>query len=131
MDRPLIPDDLWEIVAPLLPPEPVSPGAGRPRLSHREVLTGIICVLKSGIPWNHLPPEFACGSGMTCYRRWREWQAAGYWPRVQRALTPHLASADAPDWLRPALERTKAPAAAKRLRLVRRIDAIRNGTPTL
>ncbi len=58
MSTPLISDMLWEIVAPLLPPEPPKPKGGRPRsISDRAALTGIIFVLKSGIPWEMLPQE--------------------------------------------------------------------------
>src|SRR6478736_2996267 len=69
MSRPLVSEALWAVVAPLLPPEPPKPKGGRPRLSDRAALTGIIFVLKSGIPWEMLPQELGCGSGMTCWRR--------------------------------------------------------------
>ena len=54
--------------SPLLPPEPVEPKGGRPRVSDRAALTGILLVLKMGIPWEHLPAEMGCESGMTCWR---------------------------------------------------------------
>lgn len=69
MSKPLVSDDLWAVVEPLLPHEPPKPKGGRPRLSDRAALTGIIFVLKSGIPWEMLPQELGCGSGMTCWRR--------------------------------------------------------------
>jgi transposase len=40
-------------------------------------LAGIIFLLKSGIPWEMLPQEIGCGSGVTCWRRLQEWQEAG------------------------------------------------------
>ena len=43
-------DELWEIIEPLLPPEPPKPKGGRPRVPDRPALTGIISVLKTGIP---------------------------------------------------------------------------------
>src|SRR5687768_9764394 len=73
MSTPLVSDELWAIVAPLLPPEPPKPKGGRPRVSDRAALTGIVFVLKSGIPWEMLPQEMGCGSGVTCWRRLREW----------------------------------------------------------
>ncbi len=77
MAQPLLPDDLWAIVEPLLPVEPPKPRGGRPRVPDRAALTGIIFVLKSGIPWEMLPLEMGCGSGVTCWRWLRDWQEAG------------------------------------------------------
>jgi len=75
MNMPLISDALWEIIAPLLPPEPTKPKGGRPRsITDRAALRGIVFVLKSGILWEMLPQEMGCGSGMTCWRRLRDWQ---------------------------------------------------------
>ena len=73
----MVTDELWEIIEPLLPLEPPKPKDGRPRVPDRAVLTGIIFVLKSGIPWEMLPKEMGCGSGSTCWWRLREWEEAG------------------------------------------------------
>jgi len=69
----LLPDRLWDLVEPLLPILPRRPQGGRPRVSDRACLTGIVFVLRSGIPWQMLPQELGCGSGMTCWRRLRDW----------------------------------------------------------
>ena len=66
MSTPLLPDALWNVIQPLLPPSPRRPKGGRPRLRDRACLTGILLVLRSGIPWEMLPQELGCGSGMTC-----------------------------------------------------------------
>jgi transposase len=66
MSKELVNDELWEIAEPLLPPEPAKPKGGRPRVGDRAALTGIVFVLKSGIPWEMLPQEMGCGSGSTC-----------------------------------------------------------------
>ena len=63
----------------------------------RAALTGIIFVLKSGIPWAMLPQERGCGSGVTCWRRLREWQRAGVWERLHQALLDRLGEADTID----------------------------------
>jgi transposase len=90
MAKPLVSDDLWAVVAPLLPTEPPKPKGGRPRVPDRAVLTGIIFVLKSGIPWEMLPQELGCGSGMTCWRRLRDWHVAGVWDRLHQTLLDRL-----------------------------------------
>jgi transposase len=55
-------------IAPLIPPEAPKPKGGRPRVSDRAALTGILFVLETGIPWEYLPAEMGCGSGMTHLR---------------------------------------------------------------
>ena len=51
--------------------------SGRKPLDDRPCLTGILFVLKTGIPWEGLPQEMGCGRGMTCWRRLRDWRRAG------------------------------------------------------
>jgi transposase len=82
MAKPLLDDGLWELMAPSLPPAPPKPKGGWPRIDDRAALTGIVFVLKTGIPWEDLPQELGCGSGMTCWRRVRDWHAAGVWDRI-------------------------------------------------
>ena len=79
MPKPLVTDELWTVVEPLLPKQPPKPKGGRPRVNDRAALTGILFVLNSGIPWEVLPQEMGCGSGMTCWRRLKEWHRAGVW----------------------------------------------------
>jgi len=69
-------------------------------MDRRKVLTGILFVLKSGIPWEMLPKEMGCGSGMTCWRYLRDWQAAGVWQRIHEVLLARLRAADRLDWSR-------------------------------
>ena len=110
MANPLVSDDLWAVVAPLLPPEPPKPNGGRPRVPDRAALTGIIFVLKSGLPWEMLPQELGCGSGMTCWRRLRDWQEAGVWDHLHHALLDRLGEADRIDWSRVSLDSASIPA---------------------
>ena len=104
MARPLLPDDLWAAIAPLLPPEPPKPRGGRPRLPDRAALTGILFVLRSGLPWEMLPAEMGCGSGMSCWRRLRDWHEAGVWAALHRVLLERLYAAGQIDWRRAALD---------------------------
>jgi transposase len=66
----------------------------------RACLTGILFGLRSGIPWQMLPHELGCGSGMTCWRRLRDWQDAGIWDLMHFALLDWLARDDQIDWSR-------------------------------
>ena len=118
MKQPLLPDELWAIVEPLLPPEPPKPKGGRPRVPDRAALTGIIFVRKSGIPWEMLPQEMGCGSGVTCWRRLRDWQDAGVWGRLHRTLLDRLGEAGRIDWDRASLDRASVPAQRGARRLV-------------
>lgn len=104
MAKPLVSDALWERIAPLIPPEREKPRGGRPRLDDRSALTGILFVLRTGIGWEYLPQEMGCGSGMTCWRRLRDWQAAGVWDQLHRALLNELGAADRIDWSRVSLD---------------------------
>ena len=110
MGKLLVPDELWQRIEPLLPPEPPKPKGGRPRLPSRSVLTGILFVLKTGIPWEDLPQELGCGCGMTCWRRLRDWQEAGVWQRLHQVLLDELGRADRIDWSRAALDSASVPA---------------------
>jgi transposase len=89
---------------------PPKPKGGCPRVSDRAALTDIIFVLKSGIPWEVLPQELGCGSGVTCWRRLRDWQEAGVWDRLHRALLDRLGEADRIDWSRASLDSASIPA---------------------
>ncbi len=110
MAKPLLTDELWSAIEPLLPPEKPKPDGGRPAVNHRAALTGILFVLRSGIPWEMLPQEMGCGSGMTCWRRLRDWQKAGVWHQVHRVLLDRLGSADRIDWSRASLDSASLPA---------------------
>ena len=100
MAKVVVSDELWEHIEPLLPPEPPKPKGGRPKIPDRQVLSGILFVLKTGIGWEDLPQEMGCGSGMTCWRRLRDWEQAGVWDRLHRLLLDRLRQADRIDWSR-------------------------------
>src|SRR5262245_62121404 len=63
MPRPLVSEELWELIEPLIPKVPRRHRfPGRKRIDDRKVLTGILFVLRTGIPWEYLPQEMGCGS---------------------------------------------------------------------
>jgi transposase len=100
----LVPDELWEAVAPLLPKEPPKPKGGRPRVPDRAALCGIVFALRTGCPWRLLPKELGCGSGTTCWRRLRDWQEAGVWQRLHERLLNWLGDEAAIDWSRASVD---------------------------
>jgi transposase len=110
MAKPLVSDALWGRVEPLLPPPKPrrfrSPG--RKPLDRRKVLTGILFVLKTGIPWEDLPQEMGCGCGMSCLNYLKAWHQAGVWERLHQILLQELEDADRIDWSRGAVDATLA-----------------------
>ena len=105
MAKPLVPDELWDTIAPLLPKHKARPGKrGRPPVSDRAALTGIVFVLQSGIPWHMLPQEMGCGSGVTCWRRLRLWQRRGVWKKLLVAMLQKLEDERGLDWSKASLD---------------------------
>jgi transposase len=133
MAKSLVSDELWQFLEPLLPPEPPKLKGGRPRVSNRAVLGGILFVLKSGIPWEMLPPEMGCGTGMTCWRRLRDWQTAGVWEKLHFAILERLSTADQIDWSRASIDSGSipAPGGAKKPVQAQRIAVNRARSATL
>ncbi|MEV4067390.1 IS5 family transposase [Nonomuraea dietziae] len=95
----IVPDSLWERIEPLLPKvERRHRHPGRKRLDDRLALQGILFVLYTAIPWEFLPQELGFGSGMTCWRRLRDWHQAGVWDRLHQLLLAELHAAGQLDW---------------------------------
>lgn len=99
MAQPLVSDELWSVVAPLLPEHPPQPRGGRPWVGDRVCLAGIIFVLRTGIPWESFPSEMGC-CGMTLLNRLRQWHKAGVWEALHRTLLARLRGADKLDFSR-------------------------------
>ena len=98
-------DGLWERIEPLLPVvERRFRHPGRRRLDDRRVLCGILFVLYTGIPWRCLPKELGFGSGVTCWRRLRDWNDAGVWQKLHELLLAELRAAGMLDFSRAAVD---------------------------
>lgn len=92
----LVPDSLWERVEPLLPVRPPRRYRfpGRRPVDDRTALRGIMYVLKNGISWSQLPTAAFGVSGVTCWRRMRDWTEAGVWSALHELLLAELRAAD-------------------------------------
>jgi transposase len=87
-DSLLVDDGLWAVLEPLLP-DRLPQRNGRPRVGDRVAFAAIRFVLLTGVPWRLVPPNIGC-SGVTAWRRLRDWQTAGAWDRLHRELLRRL-----------------------------------------
>ena len=92
MAKPLVDDELWATVEPVLPSYEPLPKGGKPPVADRVCFAGILFVLKSGIAWEDFPCEMGC-CGMTLLNRLRQWQRAGVWAAVHRLMLDRLRAA--------------------------------------
>lgn len=126
MAKPILDDELWELIEPLIPVKPRRRHhPGRKPVERRKVLTGILFVLRTGIPWEYLPREMGCGSGVTCWRRLQEWQDAGVWDKIHELLLAKLRANEAIDLSVAAVDSSsvRAVGGAKKPAQTRRIGA--------
>lgn len=77
-----LPDVLWKRIEPLLPNYKRSCKGGRPRLPLRNVVTGILYVLRTGCQWKAMPTEFGSGSAIHAY--FQEWVERGLFQKLWR-----------------------------------------------
>ena len=95
MSKALVSEERWSFVEPELPAPPtVGPRGGRPAVSNRQTFTGIVFILKHGLSWQAIPAELNCGSGSTCWRRFRDWTRQGVWARLHQKALRELGEAD-------------------------------------
>jgi transposase len=115
-----VPDDLWRLVAGLIPAERPKPYGGRPRVDDRLILAGILYRLRTGCQWQALPKQF--GSGATCHRRFQQWQQSGVFKQIFRALVRHYDGKRGIQWKWTSLDSAsvKAPKGGTTLARIRR-----------
>ncbi len=99
MAKLLVTDELWGLIEPLLPKRTPSPKGGQPPVDDRVCLTGILFVLKTGIPWEDFPHEMGC-CGMTLWNRLRDWHEAGVWQKLHELLLAKLRAEEQIDFSR-------------------------------
>ena len=113
MAKPLVPDELWRRVEPLLPKPRRTRHrryAGRKPVEDRKALEGIVFALKTGVPWAAMPATTAWPSGITCWRRLVQWQRAGVWKRLLESLLAELQASGLLDWERALVDAAHLPA---------------------
>ena len=84
-------DRMWERVRPLIPKHPAHPNGGRPFVPDEACFAGIVYQLRNAIRWNDMPAGFP--SGVTCWRRHRDWTKARVWTTVRRIILRELEAA--------------------------------------
>jgi len=106
--RRFLTDEMWAKIGPLLPETVGGPKGGRPWRDNREVLEGILWILRTGAPWADLPEEYPSPS--TCWRRLRRWEEQEVWLEVWRVFLAHLDAKGTLDWQEAFLDASFAPA---------------------
>jgi transposase len=122
----LLPDELWDEIEDLFPKHVQSPEGGRRPKDNRQVLTAILFVLKTGIPWEELPLDaFGC-SYKTCVRRLQEWTQLGIWEQIHERFLARLRGAEQLDWSRALIDCSfvKAPLGGQKQGRIPRIEAV-------
>lgn len=102
MPRPLLPEDLWKRLEPLLPRSRTRhiQYAGRKPTEPRKIVAGIIFALRTGVPWELLPATREFPSGQTCLRWLKRWHRAGIWQKLLERLLTELEDQKRIDWHR-------------------------------
>jgi transposase len=106
--KPMLTDEQWEKIRPLIPQRPPKPKGGRPPADDRKCLEGILWILKTGARWRDLPSEYPDPS--TCWRRLRDWYEAGVLKNMWRAFLSELDEKDILDWEESFVDATFIPA---------------------
>ena len=91
-----IPDDLWELIEPILPLDKPLGTNGRPRVANRTVLNGMLYVLRTGCQWKMVPREYSSGS--TCHLRFQTWVRAGLFKTIWQKCLKHYDDLHGIDW---------------------------------
>jgi transposase len=102
----LVPDELWALVAPLLPAPPRPLYGGRHRtIPDRNCFAAIVYMARTSTPWRLLPArELGCGSPATCWRRLTGWAEAGVFDALHLVVLDRLGEQGRVDWSRASVD---------------------------
>jgi len=101
-------DEQWVLIADLFPWNPPTRKGGRPPVPPRSCLEGILWVLRTGARWKDLPKSFP--SYVTCWRRLRDWSAAGIFQKAWARLLHKLDGLGGVNWEEALADGTFSPA---------------------
>jgi len=91
-----VPDSLWLLIVRLLPPEKQPGTPGRPALPHRQVVNGILYVLRTGCQWNHIPRVY--GDDSTIHRCFEYWCEVGLFKKLWAQLVKECDELNGVQW---------------------------------
>jgi transposase len=94
MNRGDLSNEQWETLKPLLPP--LKPRTGKPNHDHRQVVNGILWILRTGSPWRDLPERY--GKWQSVATRFYRWQKANIWQQVLKRLQADADRQGKLDW---------------------------------
>jgi transposase len=94
MKRHELTDEQWNFIHPMMPPRKAK--TGRPPSDSRQMLNGILWILRTGAPWRDLPERF--GPWQTVYDHLRNWRRSGLYDRILQALQIRLDRQGEIDW---------------------------------
>lgn len=94
MHRGDLTNEQWTRLEPLLPPH--KPHTGRTNLDHRQIINGILWILRTGAPWEDLPARY--GTRGTVSSRYYRWRQAGIWDRIFADLQAQADADGTLDW---------------------------------
>jgi transposase len=94
MRRGELSDEQWKRLEALLPAQ--KPRTGRPNLDHRQVIHGILWILRTGAPWRDMPERY--GYWSTVASRFYRWREAGIWDRIWAQLQSEADEDNRIDW---------------------------------
>lgn len=102
-------NEQWERIEPFIPKTKAGPGkSGRPPQDRREVLNGILWILRTGAPWADLPERYPPRS--TCHRCFQAWGRSGVFAQILTALAEDLRDRGGIDLSEGFIDGTFAPA---------------------
>ena len=99
----------WKLIEPLIPERKRGPnGSGRPPRPAREVLDGILWIMRTGAPWKDLPERYP--PYQTCHRRFQQWVEEGVFGAILVALREDLKTRGGVDDIEAFIDGTYVPA---------------------